>query len=638
MDLDNKQKSIKIKKIKETLMTNDYQFLEIFYKYVEMKDLESSKEINFDSLKKVIAEISIKFSYDIEGVIDLISSKHTYVSGYSYPMIKENLLDWLISQEKSLNNVVNIDRKNFSNENNNSNRLDTLSKLKNDLTNKEDLNNEYGKEFNFSDETDINVIILHRSLYLLKRKFEEHDVKIKETYKKYSDKNEKINIVEMSNFYLVVESVMKVADISFTEISRPSELLKIEVLEKLNQDKVILILKELKKYYEKNSSKYEDLLNKKKNELNAKKETIDNEISKDKINKENSIDNKEIDKNIVDKNIKEDNKSSKNNSNKDNKKKDNSSKNEESVKKDNSDNKNKKDKTNNTNSKDQTNNKSVDIKEKDSKNDKNSKNDKKITEKEKDKSIKKDDSKKESDKIKSNSEIKDNSIKKENELEKEKEMEKNNNNKSIDEKENLNLSDNRINNTLINAPTDNEKNIADQIKMDFIYIDILPVLIADFLQDYPGIVLVDKSNELRNEMKALFDNEILHKLGDLAKNDLQEEKINKTKELLFEKMNVERNLDLYEDLLIKNKAVGRNTIFIEGMLQKLKMQKMYLEKKIKEYQEEDVEDVKENYNRISKDRMEENNRKASHENSRDDKDRDRLRDRERSPIRMEPCK
>ena len=217
-------------------------------------------------------------------------------------------------------------------------------------------------------------------------------------------------------------------------------------------------------------------------------------------------------------------------------------------------------------------------------------------------------------------------------------MEKNNNNKSIDEKENLNLSDNRINNTLINAPTDNEKNIADQIKMDFIYIDILPVLIADFLQDYPGIVLVDKSNELRNEMKALFDNEILHKLGDLAKNDLQEEKINKTKELLFEKMNVERNLDLYEDLLIKNKAVGRNTIFIEGMLQKLKMQKMYLEKKIKEYQEEDVEDVKENYNRISKDRMEENNRKASHENSRDDKDRDRLRDRERSPIRMEPCK
>ena len=48
--------------------------------------------------------------------------------------------------------------------------------------------------------------------------------------------------------------------------------------------------------------------------------------------------------------------------------------------------------------------------------------------------------------------------------------------------------------------------------------------------------------------------------------------------------------------------------------------------------------VKENYNRISKDRMEDNNRKASHENSRDDKDRDRVRDREKSPIRMEPCK
>lgn len=629
MDLDNKQKVIKIRKIKETLMTNDYQFLEIFYKYVEMKDLESSKEINFESLKKVIAEISIKFSYDIEGVIDLISSRHPYVSGYSYPIIKENLLDWLISQEKSLNNVVDIDRKKFVNDNN-SNRLDTISKLKKDLTNKEELNNEYGKEFDFTDETDINVIILHRSLYLLKRKFEDHEIKIKEVYKHYSIKNEKVNIIEMTNFFLVVESVMKVAEFSFTEITRPSELLKLEVLEKLNQDKVILILKELKKYYEKNCEKYNELLKKRMNDLNVKNDKSEKERSLDKSLNDNSNiikdedkekgKEKEKEKDSANKNIKDD-KSSKNNSKKDKVKENNSLKKDESIKKDESAIKEKtddksKNKIDKSNSKDvSANNKSVENKEKDNKNLKN--------QSEKDKLSKKEENKDTSNKAKSKNDTK----------EKENLEEKNKNENVIDEKENLNLSENRINNTLIIGPTDNEKNIEEQVKSDTIFIEILPVLIADFLQDYPGIVLVDKSNELRNEIKALFDNEILHKLGDLAKNDLQEEKINKTKELLFEKMNVERNLDLYEDLLIKNKAVGRNTIFIEGMLQKLKMQKMYLEKKIKEFQEDEVEDVKENYNRISRDRIEENKRKASHENSRE-----RLMDRERSPIRMEPCK
>lgn len=126
------------------------------------------------------------------------------------------------------------------------------------------------------------------------------------------------------------------------------------------------------------------------------------------------------------------------------------------------------------------------------------------------------------------------------------------------------------------------------------------MLIADFIQENPNIVVVDKFDSLRNEIKALFDNEILHRLGDQIKNaNINEENIQKIKELLYEKMNIDANIHFYEDLLLKNRAIGKNTIFTEGMLQKLRHQKIYLENTIKNIQEQEVENENKFQNNIN---------------------------------------
>ena len=101
--------------------------------------------------------------------------------------------------------------------------------------------------------------------------------------------------------------------------------------------------------------------------------------------------------------------------------------------------------------------------------------------------------------------------------------------------------------------------------------------------------MVDKSKTLRNEIKILFDNEIISRLGEKDQEKISEVKIHRIKELLFEKMNIENNLTVYEDLMLKNRAIGKNTFFIEGMLNKLKSQKLIIDKDIKDTQEDDAE-------------------------------------------------
>ena len=66
--------------------------------------------------------------------------------------------------------------------------------------------------------------------------------------------------------------------------------------------------------------------------------------------------------------------------------------------------------------------------------------------------------------------------------------------------------------------------------------------------------------------------------------------------MLFERLNLEKNIQTYEDLLLKKQSVKENVVFIEQMLQKLYNQKIWIENKIKSIQE-DNETIN-NYNDI----------------------------------------
>lgn len=654
----NKNNNIgNVNRIKEQLMTNDYEFLEIFYNYVEMQDLESAKEIRFQSLKSVVADLSIKFSYDFEGVIDIINSRHSHLLGISYPLFKENLLEWLENQQKVLSNTVmmNDDRNKIGPGN-----MSTISKLKNSFNNisnnNENNNKNLGnKDFDFGEDIDINMIILHRSLYLLKRKFEDNDIEIRKTYSKYATR-EKIGLeVETSNFYNVIESVMKEAGFSFTEINRASELFKIEVLEKLNQDKVVLILKELKKYMEIHRERYNELMKERKgfkevgvdyieevkieekeevNNINDKVENNENNTIPDELENDiTSINKKKRLESAVSK-VTSNEKKSSNSKDKSKEIKTNASKptvkasSKKATDQDSKLDKTNKDKESKTTKKIESSKKTTSIKEKESKENKDKKTSSKIvdkkktdntaskeTSKEKDKSIDKDKTKK----VSSKNETKNTFVSKTKTDKDKKTTSKSPSQKSVDDKKsklkssdiseaeiknennenkfldtnNENIitnveenSNNDIDGEKYNKPEKiREKEFNDLPKEPILFIEVLPLLIADFIQENPGIVVVNKTTSLKAEIKTLFDNEIMHRLGEKVNEDNNEENVNRIKELLFEKMNVENNMQVYEDLMLKNRAIGKNTVFIEGMLQKLKMQKIFLDKNIKDLQD-----------------------------------------------------
>jgi len=624
----NKNQSLsKVNKIREQLVSNDYEFLEIFYNYIEMQDLESAKEISFEHLKDVVAELSIKFTYDIEGVLELINAKHAHLVGISYPLFKENLLEWLENQQKVLSNTVMVgDSVNKIGPGN----MSSINKLKNSMNKsmegRENNPLNYSKDFDFSEEVDVTMIILHRSLYLLKRKFEENETGVRDIYRHYSTRIKEGLEVETRNFYVVLETIMKEAGFSFTEIFRPSELFKIEVLEKINQDKVVVILKELRKYMEANREKYNTLMKEKKgfaedDEIKSKKsEEVVSMGSKDKYSVKTKKTQSELEKEIKNPDVNTD----------DDKKGSGSDSSLEKIKNSNSNIKSKNEKDSKAKSntvKDSKTENKVDKNKKTTSNiDKNSSKDKidkgtasKLKDT-KDSKLNKTSSKKDLSKAESrkNTSVKDipsktssknnlkpvaSNTKDLNKGKVSKEEKKEGESKDVKETENQEQSEMELNTAVI--PTAENKE-TEHIKSPVLFIEVLPLLIADFVQDHPGIVVVDKTTNLRTEIKTLFDNEILHRLGENVKNDIQEEKINKIKELLFEKMNVENNMNVYEDLLLKNKAVGKNTVFIEGMLQKLKMQKIYLEKNVRQLQEEEAEteNMYTNYNKISESKME----------------------------------
>lgn len=126
------------------------------------------------------------------------------------------------------------------------------------------------------------------------------------------------------------------------------------------------------------------------------------------------------------------------------------------------------------------------------------------------------------------------------------------------------------------------------IPTNFLLIEILPLIIADYVQEKGNTVIIDINpiEELKHELRTLFDNEILQRLGESIKYNIDEEKTAKLKDLLLERLNLEKNVRVYEDLLVKKIAVRENTVFIEQMLKKLKKSKIWLENKIKLMQED----------------------------------------------------
>ena len=142
--------------------------------------------------------------------------------------------------------------------------------------------------------------------------------------------------------------------------------------------------------------------------------------------------------------------------------------------------------------------------------------------------------------------------------------------------------------------TINEDDMSVLNNIKLLYSDVIPLVIADFLQEYlknnQNVALISTSNiedeenqKLNKNVKNLFDNEILKFYQNLSKFDPESENKEKVKNLLFDVMNTENQIKIYQKIILEQTAKGMNVKHLLNMVKKLNEQKDLMQKKINEY-------------------------------------------------------
>ena len=143
--------------------------------------------------------------------------------------------------------------------------------------------------------------------------------------------------------------------------------------------------------------------------------------------------------------------------------------------------------------------------------------------------------------------------------------------------------------------TINEDDMSILNNAKLLYSDVIPLIIADFLQNYlkenKNIALISTSNiaddaenvKLNQNVKTLFDNEIFKFYQNLSKFDPDSENKEKLKNLLLEMMNTENQIKIYQKIILEQTAKGMNVKHLLNMVKKLNEQKSVMQKKINEY-------------------------------------------------------
>ena len=171
-------------------------------------------------------------------------------------------------------------------------------------------------------------------------------------------------------------------------------------------------------------------------------------------------------------------------------------------------------------------------------------------------------------------------------------IEKKNDNNIMTDKE-LSINLNNIN------ESNNYTNKSNKIKInnEFLFIESLALILADFLESNINYAIVESEDELSKELKILFDNELLKRLNDfnnvlkdkysilsnISNNDLsKEDKQKKELESALEDLKkIKDNIKIYKDILENKKKLNENVDYIEKMIEKLLAKEIWLEHRIK---------------------------------------------------------
>ena len=129
---------------------------------------------------------------------------------------------------------------------------------------------------------------------------------------------------------------------------------------------------------------------------------------------------------------------------------------------------------------------------------------------------------------------------------------------------------------------------------DILFVDTLPIIIADFLQVNPDFVVINldtNDKQLIEELKRFFDDDILKRIreeNEKNKNNIivepeieETEDQKKLRELYAKKKKLEKTLKLYENLLYQKKQNGESYKYILDFIDKLKKEIEKIDEEIK---------------------------------------------------------
>lgn len=125
---------------------------------------------------------------------------------------------------------------------------------------------------------------------------------------------------------------------------------------------------------------------------------------------------------------------------------------------------------------------------------------------------------------------------------------------------------------------------------NFLYIETLPLILADFLQANKSYAIIEIENELCKELYSVFDKKLINFINEydeLMKSENSNITI-KNYQLqitIKEYMKIKANLKLFNDILNKKKQMNEKAEYIEKLIEKFIIKEAYLEHKIKILQE-----------------------------------------------------
>ena len=103
-------------------------------------------------------------------------------------------------------------------------------------------------------------LVLERSLYILKRKFEIHKKELEAVYDKYRHKNyKKLKAIDVNYLVQIYDEIFKTTRFKLIPYTNSKEVISADLMMEINQNKRNMVFRSLEKFTLKNIQKYNKL-------------------------------------------------------------------------------------------------------------------------------------------------------------------------------------------------------------------------------------------------------------------------------------------------------------------------------------------------------------------------------------------